>query len=64
MHQTAVCTVQTLYEPICVCMQAAQAVEALREAVDTLIVIPNDNLLNGVLVCFSKQLHPSVEQRH
>ena len=35
------------HQRVHICMQAAQAVEALREAVDTLIVIPNDNLLSG-----------------
>jgi cell division GTPase FtsZ len=29
-------------------LQAAEAVTALREAVDTLIVIPNDRLLQGI----------------
>lgn len=38
-------------------MQAAQAVESLREAVDTLIVIPNDNLLSGVPSYISTALH-------
>ncbi len=28
-------------------MQAAEAIEALRVSVDTLIVIPNDKLLDG-----------------
>ncbi len=32
---------------VCVHTQANAAVEALREAVDTLIVIPNDRLLDG-----------------
>ncbi len=28
-------------------LQAAEAIEALRDSVDTLIVIPNDKLLQG-----------------
>lgn len=39
-------------------MQAKEAINALKEAVDTLIVIPNDRLLDGErsLACHPGQL--------
>ena len=35
-------------ESSCYKLQAAEAIEALRVSVDTLIVIPNDKLLDGM----------------
>jgi len=42
-------------------MQAAEAIEALRVSVDTLIVIPNDKLLDGkTLVVLPGLLTPAM----
>lgn len=37
-----------ILEKACCKLQAAEAIEALRVSVDTLIVIPNDKLLDGM----------------
>ena len=45
----------SFHRKVCCKLQAAEAIEALRVSVDTLIVIPNDKLLDGML-----QLTPSL----
>ncbi len=47
-------------------MQAAEAIEALRVSVDTLIVIPNDKLLDGKyhLDCLLLQCQAHASKHH
>ena len=45
-------------------MQAAEAIEALRVSVDTLIVIPNDKLLDGKTLKVSLGLLTAAMQVH
>lgn len=47
-------------------MQAAEAIEALRVSVDTLIVIPNDKLLDGKyhLDCLFLQCQANAFEHH
>lgn len=42
-------------------VQALEAIDDLRQAVDTLIIIPNDKLLESKRLCLPRSIHSGID---